>query len=201
MSSASQAPSSGAPTSPAPDRRRQRLASYTIRNMVYSTLIVLALVLVWWSLTYNPTEPQPRRVEVTTTASYAAEQAAWPVWVPEVGEGWTPTVAWFEPLEQLPTWHVSYVTPEGEYLAIHQASDASPAWEDSVLSGAEPVGEQVLPGPVGEQAWQAWEADSGNAENAWVLGPEVTGGATVVVHGTAGQAEAEELLRAVRAQE
>ena len=185
------------PAGPAPDRRRQRLASYTVRNMVYSTLLVLAVVLVWWSLTYNPSEPQPRQVEVGTTASYAATQADWPVWVPDPGEGWTPTVVWFEPLEQVPTWHISYVTPQGEYLALHQAAGVDQAWQDAVLTGADRVGETDLTGPTGEDAWQVWEAESGNAEHAWLLGPQDADGTTVVVHGTAQEAEAAELLASV----
>ncbi|OLT17347.1 hypothetical protein BJF80_04225 [Serinicoccus sp. CUA-874] len=184
---------------PAPDRRRQRLASYTVRNMVYSTVLVLALVLVWWSLTYNPTEQEPRRVEVASTAAYAVDQADWPVWVPEPGQEWSPTVVWFEPLEGVPTWHVSYVTPEGEYLAVHQADGVTPAWRDAVLSGGEQVGETRLPGPDGERGWQAWEAESGNAQNAWLL--EVEGQSTVVVHGTAAEGEARALLESVQARD
>lgn len=181
----------------APDRRRARLASYTVRNMVYSMLIVLGVVLAWWSITYSPTEQEPRAVEVGPTASYAAEQADWPVWVPDPGEGWTPTVVWFEPLAEVPTWHISYVTPEGEYLAVHQAGDVTPAWTEEVLTGASEVGETLLAGPTGEQSWSVWEAESGNAENGWLLGPDAAGGASVVVHGTAGEAEAQELLSSV----
>ncbi len=165
--------------------------------MVYSTLIVLALVLVWWSLTYNPTEPQPRQVEVAATASYAAEQADWPVWVPDPGEAWTPTVVWFEPVADVPTWHISYVTPQGEYLAIHQASGTTAQWRAEVLAGAAQVGEADLLGPTGERRWQTWEAESGNAQRAWLLGPEAAGGATVAVHGTAGEDEASALLASV----
>lgn len=198
MSTTSQTtPGHTAGPGPAPDRRRARLASYTVRNMVYSTLLVLAIVLVWWSLTYNPTEQTPRRVEVGTTASYAAAQAEWPVWVPDPGEGWTPTVAWYEPLEQAPTWHVSYVTPQGEYLAIHQGADVGTAWRDAVLTGAQETGATPLSGPTGDHSWTVWEAESGNAENAWLLGPEETDGTTVVVHGTASEAEAAELLASI----
>ncbi|WP_130014316.1 DUF4245 domain-containing protein [Serinicoccus sediminis] len=185
----------------APDRRRQRLASYSVRNMVYSTLLVLAVVLVWWSLTYNPDEQEPRRVEVGATASYAVAQADWPVWVPDLGEDWSPTVVWFEPLAEVPTWHVSYVTPQGEYLALHQAADVNQAWQDEVLAGAEQVGETDLAGPTGEHTWQVWEADSGNAENGWLLGPQDTDGSTVVVHGTADEAEAVELLAGLQARD
>ena len=165
--------------------------------MVYSMLIVLALVLVWWSLTYNPTEQQPRAVEVGSTATYAAEQADWPVWVPDPGEGWTPTVVWFEPVGEVPTWHVSYVTPEGEYLALHQAADVTQVWQEEVLAGADEVGEVGLAGPTGERIWSVWEAESGNAQNAWVLGPDDADGSTVAVHGTAAEDEAQELLDSV----
>lgn len=169
--------------------------------MVYSMLIVLALVLVWWSLTYNPPEQQARAVEVTPTATYAVEQADWPVWVPDPGEGWTPTVVWFEPVEEVPTWHVSYVTPEGEYLALHQAAEATGAWQDVVLAGASEVGAVQLDGPTGTQEWSVWKAESGNAENGWLLGPDGGGGSTVAVHGTAGEDEAQRLLSSVAARD
>ena len=92
------------PVEPAEDPRRRRLASYTVRNMVYSMLLVLLLVLAWWSMTYNPAESQRRPPEVAQTATFVAEQAEWPVWVPEPGEGWTPTVVWFDSrVEGVPT--------------------------------------------------------------------------------------------------
>lgn len=165
--------------------------------MVYSMLIVLALVLVWWSLTYNPDEQQRRVVEVEPSAAYAAAQADWAVWVPDPGQGWTPTVVWFEPVEEIPTWHVSYVTPEGEYLALHQAADVDDAWRQAVLAGASEVGVTELTGPTGPASWSVWEAESGNAENGWLVGPDVADGSSVAVHGSAGEAEAQELLDSI----
>lgn len=198
VSTAHQTTQAPRPAASGTDRRRKRLASYTVRNMVLSVIPVAALALVWWSLTYNPQELRRNAVEVDVTANHAVAQADWPVWVPEPGEGWTPTVAWYDTyVEGIPTWHVSYVTPEGEYAAVHQAADVTDAWRDQVLGGGEPVGEAVLPGPLGEQTWAAFEAESGNAEHAWVLEPEATGGATLVVHGTAEVAEVEQLLESV----
>lgn len=179
------------------EKSRKRLASYTFRNMIYSVLAVLGIAMVWWSLTHNPDELQRLPVEVGVTASYAADQAEWPVWVPEGTQGWTPTVVWFdERVAGLPTWHVSFVSPEGEYVALHQSADVTEEWVETVLREAAPVGSVVLPGgPVGEQTWQLWEGrPTSNAEVGYLLGPEASGGSTVVLHGTADEAEFEEFL-------
>lgn len=182
--------------------RRRRLASYSVQNMVWSVLAVGAVVLAWWSLTFNPSESQRRAPVVSQTVPYVVEQAPWPVWVPDPGEGWTPTVVSYEPLEQVQTWHVSYVSPNGEYVALHQAADVTDAWLTAVLGSAVPDGQVALGGPEGEQVWEELTgAVDSNAEHAYLLGPEVTGGSTVVLHGTAGQEEFEELLDTVTAQE
>lgn len=186
----------------ADDGRRRRLASYTVRNMVFSVLAVLVLVLAWWSLTFNPQEDQRRPPEVTQSAAHAVEQAGWPVWVPEPGEGWKPTVVWFDPIEEVRTWHISYTSPEGEYVALHQAADVTPEWLGEVLKGAEEVGEVTLEGPGGAGSWQEWAGEErSNAERGYLLGPEATGGTTVVLHGTASQQEFEEFLATVEARE
>lgn len=197
-------PPPAAPGEAAEDRRRRRLASYTVRNMVYSMLLVALLVLAWWSMTYNPDTSQRQAPELTQTTTYVVEQAPWPVWVPEPGEGWTPTVVWYDArVAGVPTWHVSYTSPEGEYVALHQGADVTEDWVTQVLAGATATGEQVtLPGPDGSQEWQVWEGpEDGNAETGYLLGPEAAGGATVVVHGTAGQAEFETFLESVTARD
>lgn len=193
------------PTRPGPaeaeDKRRKRLASYTVRNMVYSVLAVLVLVLAWWSITKNPGEDQRRPPDVGPSAVYAADQEEWPVWVPEPGEGWKPIVVWYDPIEEVPTWHVSYTSPEGEYVALHQAADVTDAWLAEVLKGASPTGEVTLEGPDGEHVWQEWAGkEKSNAERGYLLGPEATDGSTVVLHGTASQAEFESFLEEVSPQ-
>lgn len=186
------------------ERRQRRLASWTVRNMVYSMLLVTLVVLAWWSMTSSPATQQQRTPELEQTTNYVVDQAEWPVWVPDPGEGWTPTVVWYDArVAEVPTWHISYVSPEGEYVALHQAADVTEAWLESALPEAAPTGGTVrLPGPVGEQTWQVWSGPArGNAETAYLLGPEVTGGSTVAVHGTAGQEEFADFLASVEARD
>lgn len=203
MSSEQPQTTATAPVNPSPpDRRRQRLASYSVQNMVWSTLAVAVVVLAWWALTPNPSETSRRPPDVAQTASYVAEQSSWPVWVPASGEGWTPTVVRYEPLEQVQTWHVSYVSPQGEYVALHQAADVTDDWRAAVLGDARQTGPVELAGPDGIQAWQGWAGEEGsNSERAYVLEPAATGGSTLVLHGTAEQAEFEAFLGAVEARD
>jgi hypothetical protein len=195
-------PSPGAPR-PDPDAGRKRLATYTVRNMVYSTLILLGIVLVLWSMTFNPEQSQRRTPDVAQPAAFAAEQASFPVWVPAPGRGWTPTVVWYDVgVAEVPTWHVSYVSPAGDYVAVHQAADVTDDWLAEVLPEARPDGTVRFEGPQGQQEWQRWSGPTdGNAEVGYLLGPEETGGSTVVLHGTAEQAEFETFLGSVTPQD
>lgn len=176
------------------------MASYTVRNMILSVLPVAALALVWWALPSAPQEQVRPHVEVDATVAYVAQQSDFPVWRPEPGEGWIPTVSWYEArYDTMPTWHLSFETPQGGYLALTQAADVSPTWLDAVLRGGTRTGEAQLPTPTGEQAAEVYEGPRpSNAEVAYVLGPAATGGSTVVVHGTAGEDEVRELLGSVQ---
>lgn len=176
----------------------------TIRNMVLSVLPVAALALVWWAIPFNPAEQVRPNVETEATSRYVVEQSDFPVWVPQPPEEWTPTVAWYEArYADLPTWHISYETPQGEYLALTQAADVTDEWLAEVLRGGVEDGTVGLSGPDGEQEFTVFEGPRpSNAETAWLLGPEDTGGSTVVVHGTeAAVAELQEFLDSVEARD
>lgn len=186
------------------DKRRRRLASYSVRNMVLSVLPVGALALVWWSIPFNPPEQVRPNVETEQTARYVAEQADFPVWVPEPGGEWVATVAWYAPRhDDLPTWHISFETPGGEYLALTQAADVTDAWLADVLRDGAEEGTVQLTGPDGERTFTQFEGPRpSNAELSWLIGPEDTDGSTVVVHGTAGSvAELPEFLDSVEARD
>lgn len=192
------------PAQPSPEeKRRRRLASYTVRNMVISVVLVGALVMLVWAMLYNPAEREERPAEVALTARYAAEESDFPVWVPEPGDDWFAQVTWFEPrVESTRTWFAAYRTPSGEWLAISQAADVPGEWVREVTSGGDEVATQTLPSPVGSVEFTAYEGPRpSNAEVAYLLGPEATEGSTVVVHGTAELDEVEEFLTSMSAQD
>jgi hypothetical protein len=139
----------------------------------------------------SPESLQRRPVEIDSVAAYAAEQSAWPVWVPQgQGEEWTPTRARFGEVVEVPTWRMGWVSPAGDYVALDQAADITDGWRAAVLDGAEQQGTRSVSAPTGGQEWQLW---IGEEETHLVL-PGDDQLATVVVHGTAEEAELVEFI-------
>lgn len=169
--------------------------------MILSVIPVALLALVWWSLPPSPKEQVRPPVETEATARYVVQQSDFPVWVPEPDEGWIPTVSWYEVRAGgVPTWHISFETPAGEYLALTQAADVDDEWLTETLREGSEVGEDVIDGPQGEQTFTRYEGPRpSNAELAWLVGPDQTDGSTVVVHGTVGaEPELPEFLDSVQ---
>lgn len=174
------------------DRRAQRLRSYSVKNMVYSMVAVLAVVFAWWALMPNPETLQRRPVEVAPVAGYAAEQVPWGVWAPpEGGAQWSVTFARFEELETVTTWRMGLVSPGQEYVELNQAADVTGAWLSQATAGGEQQGERTVSGPGGAQQWQEWQGPEGPA---LVLVADDPREATTVVRGGASLAELEEFI-------
>lgn len=170
----------------------QRLRSYSVKNMIFSLLAVLAVTFAWWALMPNPETLQRRPVQVAPVAGYAAEQVTWQVWAPpESGAQWSVTFARFEELDSVPTWRMGLVSPGQQYVELNQAADVQGAWLSEATAGGEPQGERTVSGPGGAQSWQEWQGSDGPS---LVLVAEDPGEATTVVRGGASVAELEEFI-------
>jgi hypothetical protein len=174
------------------DKRRQRLLSYSTKNMVYSLLAVFALSFGIWAMMPPEDAIQRREVEVDSVAAYAAAQVGHPVWVPEgLPEGWTVTHVRLITVAGEQTWRWGGVAPSGEFVALSQAVEPGPAWEQALLRELEESDPVSLDGPAGSQQWQRW---TGEGETALLLEPAAEQSATTVVHGSAAEDELAELI-------
>lgn len=173
------------------DKRRDRLLSYSSKNMVYSMLAVVALAFMWWAIAPQPEDDQRRPVDVQQIADYSATQADWPLWSPELGDGWSANLAKLATLEKVPTWQSGWISPQTRYVALRQARDPGAAWRQDVLGGMQQQEDLMLAGPAGEQAWQLFTGVSDNDENevALVLESSEDQPAVTIVDGTADVAE------------
>lgn len=178
-----------APPEREPDKRLARLRAYSVKNMIYSMALVLALALAWWALMPNSSTLQRQPVDPAPVAGYVADQVPFEVWSPQgLPDGWTVTYAQDDPVEELKTWAVGALTPAGTVSALNQVADPSQAWLDHVLRGTTPDGEAQIDGPHGVATWQRH------------TGPDVTvlvlegDGVTTVVRGGASTADLETFI-------
>lgn len=174
------------------DKRRQRLLSYSTKNMVYSLLAVFAFAFGIWAMMPPEDAIERREVEVDSVAAYAAAQVRHPVWVPAgLPEGWAVTHVRLITVAGERTWRWGGVAPSGEFAALSQAVEPDLVWRQALLGDLGEHGPVDLDGPAGPQQWQVW---TGDEETALLLEPTGAQSATTVVHGSATEAELAELV-------
>jgi hypothetical protein len=155
--------------------------------MVLSLAVVGLFVAFLVAVTYRPRPDPVRTVDTTVAAAQARDQAPFepvvPVGLPTT---WRATSAGYESARtsSVPNaahWHVGYVTPAGEYAAVDQAGGDPTVMVRSVVDGARQVGT----GTGTFAGWHRWVVVDGRRQG-YVL---PVGDTTVVVHGTADDAE------------
>lgn len=170
--------------------RIDRLLSYSAKNMFYSLAAVLVLVFAVWALTPNPPELQRRPPEIEKTASFAATEAAWPVWTPDglVDQGWQGILVNYGMNTQTDTWRLSMTSPQTQFVQLRQAVAPSDEWLNVSLTGLTDQDTTLtLNGPSGSADWQIWTGIDENDVDivALVLAPTADQPATTVINGTA----------------
>ncbi|MBF5080434.1 DUF4245 family protein [Quadrisphaera sp. INWT6] len=168
----SQAPS--APADRPPARKRPR-GFETAGDMVRSVVVVMGLVLVIYFLGVRPQVEQRPPVDVAGVTEQA-RQGGVAVAEPVLPEGWAPSNARFGPdaEEGLPTLHLGYLDPQGQYGGISATPATTPTWVQGVAG--EPAVEDGTRDLAG-RTWQVWTNDQ-------------TRGTTLVSSPTSGQGPA-----------
>jgi hypothetical protein len=182
-----------APT--AAERRAARRANQTTFNLVIALLASLGVVALLVTVVIRPdvTRPAIDFVEVGRSAQGSVDE---PLAVPELPEGWTANRAELvsEPADGVTRWEVGFLTPEGDYIGFVQGVDANASWIADQVRSARVSGTESF----GGLRWDAYDrrdvSDPGNVEFALVTD---TGASTLVLGGTATDAEFAELATAV----
>lgn len=194
----------GRPETPEETAARKAAASkrhrdnQTFGNLVAALLVCLGLVLVMVLVVVRPGMPEREPVDVTAAAAAAQRTIAVPLVAPTLPEGWDANQAELRGgADDITTWYAGYVTPEQQFLSFTQALDANPTWLQTAIEGAPQTGEREILGLTWTEHDQRASDDPGNL--AYVLTTE-QGASTVVVAGTAGDAELQTFAEAVSAQ-
>ncbi|WP_347754231.1 DUF4245 family protein [Agrococcus sp. ProA11] len=180
----------------AASRRHRENRSFV--NLIAALIVCLAVVLVMVLVVVRPDVPEREPIDVPAAAAGAQAITDEPLLAPDLPEEWAANVAEVRTgADDVITWYAGYVTPEQQFLFFRQALDANPTWLVAAIDQATPTGERTIDGITWIEHDQRQLEDPGNLE--YVLTTE-QGASTVVVGGTADDAELQMFAEAVSAQ-
>jgi hypothetical protein len=177
------------------ERRAARRANQTTFNLVLALVASLGIVVFLVAVVVRPEMTRPT-VDFEQVGVEAQRGVDEPLAVPDLPDDWTANRAEFigTSPDGVARWEVGFLTPEGQYIGLVQGIEANPSWLADQVRSAFPGGTER----IGGLAWESYDRrdvdDPGNLEYALVA---TTGASTIVLGGTASDAEFAELAAAV----
>lgn len=160
-----------------PPRGRGRTPLDMVRSMV--VILALVFVVVWLLPRPNGIEQPP--VDVRSAATAAASTLPFEPVVPAaLPQGWKPTSAYSRrSTDDVITWHIGYLTPEGKYAGVEMAADATPKWVQAQTAAPRPTdaGSRTVGGVEWEELYRQDRNRSTLKREADGITTLVTGGA------------------------
>ncbi len=104
----------------------------------------------------DPTRVVDYRVETVTARRAAPYPVAAPVGLPAQ---WRATSVTFD-RKAANAWHLGFLDPEGQYVAIEQSTDVSPKYLAKVTQQAKATGQTQQ---VGDLVWERWDGEKYDA--------------------------------------
>ncbi|WAC66440.1 DUF4245 domain-containing protein [Agrococcus sp. SL85] len=170
----------------------------TFTNLAAAIVVCLGIVLVMVLVVLRPDMAPPEPVDVAAAASDAEATVDVELVAPALPEGWAANAAELRSGSGgVVSWYAGYVTPEQQFLSVTQAIDANPTWLAQQIRDLPATGERTVDGIAWTEHDNRDARDPGNL--AYVLTAEV-GASTLIVAGTAGDAELQQLTEAVSAE-
>lgn len=177
---------------------RRHRENRTFTNLLVAVAVCLGVVVVMVLVVVRPPMPEPEPIDVAAAAANSQVVADEPLIAPMLPEGWAANAAEIRVGDDdIVTWHAGYVTPDEQFLFLRQAIDANQTWLVTAIENATPTGERTIDGITWIEYDQRGTEDPGNLE--YVLTTEHDA-STVVVAGTAGDAELQTFAEAVSAE-
>lgn len=133
--------------------RPARRGMGTLRSMVISMVLILAAVLAWVAMVPRVRGISQPAVDVSSVARQVRQETSWAISEPQLPVGWKATSVRFTAAgDGLRTWHVGYLSPEGNYVSIDQTSAAvaTGRWVSAQTSNGQDMGTIFVAGTT----WQ-----------------------------------------------
>jgi hypothetical protein len=180
------------------ENSRNHRANQTALNLVIALVASLVVVLVIVLVVVRPDPPAREPVDYTGAAAQAQPGVDDALASPALPPGWSANAARLEQgADDVTSWYVGFITPHDQFIAMRQGVDANATWLSAQLENGRPTGTTVIDGV----AWQVYDQrDSSDAPGnlAYALSTAV-GDSTIVLFGTADDAEFEALATSITA--
>lgn len=169
------------PPEPTAPPQRSHYAMGTAANMVRSLLVILAIVIGLVLIIPRTSSDNRPPVEVHPAAVAAERDVKWGLSEPTgLPAGWKATsVRFVTSTDKLRTWHVGYLTPDENYVALEQTKGATDEWVAAQTQRAKRTGERQAAG----RTWATYDRDS-KVQRSLLDRPEAADGLTTLVTGT-----------------
>ena len=152
----------------------------TLPAMVVSMVVILAAVVAWMALVPRVSEINQPALDVTSVARQVRGETSWQISQAQLPAGWKATSVRFTPAgDGLRTWHVGYLSPEGNYISIDQTQAATDVWVAAETANGKAEGTVA----AGGATWQKLSSPSTLQRS--LLSKGSGDGLTTVLSGTA----------------
>lgn len=170
----------------------------TINNLIYSLLVTVGLVLVIYFMVPRAEGDPNWKIDYVAQSEIASQSLGEDLLVPAMPEQWRANAAELRNATngQVISWYIGFITPADKFIAFNEAFDADATWISHTLKDYPATGEITIDG----QVWTVYDnrsmKDAGNVQYALVT---TAGRSTVVLFGTADNAEFEQLATSITA--
>ena len=170
----------------------------TINNLVYSLLVTVGLVAAVYFLVPRADGEPNWQVDYVAQSEIASQSLGEPLLVPAMPEQWRANAAELRNATngQVTSWYIGFITPKDKFIAFNEAFDANKTWISNELKDYPATGTKNIDG----QEWTVYDnrsyKDAGNVQYALVT---TSGRSTVVLFGTADDAEFDQLATSITA--
>ena len=180
------------------ENSRKHRANQTLRNLIWSLVASVALMLVIVIVVVRPDQPERAAVDYAAIAAEAQPTIDEPLAVPVVPPQWQSNSADLgEASDGVSTWYIGFITPSSQFIALSQGIDANPTWLVTLLDQHLATGTETIDG----REFTVYDArdsdDPGNLAYAMVT---EAGDSTYVLYGTADDNEFRTLAASVGAE-
>ena len=177
----------------------KRRSNQTAVNLVLALLSSLGVVALVVLVVVRPGSIDRDPVDYAAVAADAQQAVDVPLVVPDLPAGWTANRAKLVTggPDAIDSWQIGLLTPGEQYIGFVQGIEVDGRWMSEQTAGAETTGRVT----IGDRVWQVHDRrDADDPGNLAYILTTVSGASTVVLGGTASDAEFEQLATAVDAQ-